>query len=307
MLRDALDRRDPAAVRSAVGVARCTGVKPVPGTAGDDPKVAVGQRGRLDETGQRLHQVHVDQLAGPAVQVAVVERHHDGERGGLCRDAVGQEERRQGRRPVGLTRHVGEPAHGLGQRAESRPVARRPTAAVAADVEHDELRVRPVHRLVVEAPPGQHAGAVVHDEHVADVEQTMEELLSRGVAQVERDALLVASDTLPEQPDPVLLETPGPQRVTCARLLDLDDLGPELPQRGRHHGPRGQRGGVHHAQALERSGRVRHRARSRDARGRDAPGGSSSCSDRGRRPGAGVRAPPAGRHLRRPPANAWRR
>ena len=132
----------------------------------------------LDEASQRFDQVHVDQLPAAALHVAVVERHHHGVGRRLGGDPVGQEERGQRRGAVGLSRHMGEPAHGLGQGAETGPVAGRAAAAVAADVQHDKLRVRPVHRLVVEAPPRQRARTVVDDQDVADVEQPVEELLA---------------------------------------------------------------------------------------------------------------------------------
>ena len=125
MFGDALGDGHPLAVRGPVGVARRAGGEQVADAAGDDAEVAVGERGRLDEPGERLDQVDVDQLAVAAVDVAVVERHHHREGGGLGGDAVGQEEGRQRRRAVRLAGHVREPAHGLGQRAEPGAVARR--------------------------------------------------------------------------------------------------------------------------------------------------------------------------------------
>ena len=47
-------------------------------TTGHLPEVTEGERGGLDEAGQRLDEVDVDELAAAAVKVAVVQRHHDG-------------------------------------------------------------------------------------------------------------------------------------------------------------------------------------------------------------------------------------
>ena len=191
--------------------------------------MAEGEGGRLDEAGQRFDQVDVDQLAATAVEVAVVERHHHGGRGRLGGHAVGQEEGWERRRSVGLAGHVGEATHRLGQGAEARPVALGATTAVPADVEHHDLGMRPVHRLVVELPRLERAGPVVHDEDVAHREEPVEQLLPVGRPQVHRHALLVPAHALPEEADTVLLLAPRAQRVADAGLLDLDDLGPELP------------------------------------------------------------------------------
>ena len=60
----------------------------------------------------------------PPCDVAVVQGHHHRPRGRLGGDAVGQHERRQRRRTVRFARDLGEPAHGLGQRAVAGSVAR---------------------------------------------------------------------------------------------------------------------------------------------------------------------------------------
>ena len=87
----------------------------------------------------------------------------------------------------------------------------------------------------------ERARPVAGDEHVADGEQLVEQLLPVGLAQVERDAPLVAADALPHQPDAVLALAPRAHRVADARLLDLDHLGTELAERRADHRPGGQR------------------------------------------------------------------
>ena len=200
----------------------------------------------LDEAGQRLDEVDVDQLPAAAVHVAVVEGHHHGVGRRQGGHPVGQHERGQGRRPVGLTGQVGEPAHGLGQGAEARAVALGPTPPVAAHVEHDESRVALVHRLVVDAPAGQRTGPVVDDEHVAHVEETVEELLTLGAAEIQGDAALVAAHALPHQPDLVLAVAPGAQGIAGPGLFHLDDVGAELAHGRGHQRAGGQCRRVHH-------------------------------------------------------------
>ena len=169
------------------------------------------------------------------------------------------------------------------------------------------LRMGPVHRFVVEAPAEQRARSIVGHQDVADVEKAVEQILPFGMAEVEGHALLVAADALPEQPDPILHGSPGAHRVAGPRLLDLDHLGPELPQRRRHHRPGGERRRVDDPQPVEWSDRVIHHVLTGAGQARDARGASSRCSGPGTGPGAAARAPPGARRPRRRPANAWRR
>ncbi len=59
----------------------------------------------------------------------------------IAADAVGEAERRQGRRPVGRAGHRGEPAHRLGQGAEAGPLRVRPVLAEAGDPHDDQARI----------------------------------------------------------------------------------------------------------------------------------------------------------------------
>ena len=244
--------RDPPVIGGAVGVSWCAGIGAVAGAALDLPELVVGQRGLLDEPGQRFDQADVDELSVGAVDVAVVQRHHHGVGGGLCGDAVGEHERRQRRRPVGLPADMRETAHRLGEGAESGPVARRPAAAVTRHMQHHQLRMPRVQRLVVQPPTRQRARPGVDHQHVTDVEQAVQQIATLVCAQVGGDAFLVAAHALPDQPDVVAPRSPGAQRITRAGLLDLDDVGAELAERGRHQRPRRQRRGVDHPQAGER-------------------------------------------------------
>ncbi len=238
----------PLVIGGAVGVAGGAGVEAVAHPTGAHAQLVERQGGRLDQAGQRLDQVHVDELAPAAVDVAVVQRHHHRVGAGQRRHPVGQHERRERGRSVGLPGDVGEPAHGLGQGAVPGPVALGSASPVAGDVEHDHPGMGRVHRLVVDAPSRQRAGPVADHQHVADVEQLVEQLLSLGLAEVEGDAALVAAHALPHQADAVAPVTPGAHRVARHRRLHLDDLGPELAQGGADHRPGGQGGRLDHPQ-----------------------------------------------------------
>src|SRR5919106_1025909 len=208
--------RQPVVVGGAVSVAGRAGVEAVVRPVRDDPELGEGERLRLDQAGPGLDQVDVDELPAAAVDVAVVEGHDHRVGSGEGGDPVGQHERRQCGRPVGLSGHVGEPAHRLGQRPVAGPVALGPAPAVAADVEHHDAGMGPVDRLVVDAPSRQGARAVGDDEDVADVEQPVEQLLPLRLAEVERDAALVAAHALPGEADAVAAVAPRAHRIAGA-------------------------------------------------------------------------------------------
>src|SRR5204862_8071945 len=127
--------------------------------------------------------------------------------------------------------------HRLGQGAIAGKVALRAASTVPADVEHHDVGMGRVHGVVVDAPSHQRTGPVAHHQHVADVEQPVEQLLAVRLAEVERDAALVATHALPHETDVVAPLTPCPHRVAGTRLLHLDDLCSELPARGPLHRP----------------------------------------------------------------------
>ena len=75
------------------------------------------------------------------------------------------------------------------------------------------------------------------------------------LAEVDRDEPLVAVDERPPQRDAVLLPAQRPQGV-AARVLDLDDVGPEVGEQRPDDRPREEHAGVDDAQSLERTGRL---------------------------------------------------
>ena len=200
-----------------------------------------------------------------------------------------------------------EAAHGLGQGPEARSVTRGAAPAVAADVEHHQARVPGVDRLVVDAPAGEGTGAVADDQHVSAVQELVEEVLALGLTEVEGDTSLVPADTLPHQADAVLAVPPSAERVAGARLLDLDDLGTELTQRGGDHRSGHQRGRVDHPQPGQGAGHLSHERHTRAGPVRGSRAGWSPGSGPGILRGAGVRGRRGVRRPRRRQASGWRR
>ena len=90
--------------------------------------------------------LEVDHLARAAVRLALVERHRDRRRRGDAADRVGEAERRQGRRAVGLAGQVGEAAHRLGEGAEAGARGVRPGLAEPGDPGDDQTGVELVQR-----------------------------------------------------------------------------------------------------------------------------------------------------------------
>ena len=298
----------PPVVGRAIGVAGRAGREAVAHPAGDGAELVVAERRGLHEPGQGLDQVHVHQLAARAVDVTVVEGDHHRVGRGQGRHAVGQHERGKRGRAVGLPGQVGEAAHGLGQGPEAGTVALRATPPVPGHVQHHHVGVHGVHRVVVDAPALEGAGAVAHDEDVALVEQLVEQVLALVLAQVQGHAALVAADALPDQADAVSAIAPGAHRVAGTGLFHLDDLGSELTEGGADHRPRGQGGELDDPDPTERRrSAVNH---GRPPRGGPHPGGHEAwrpCSGHGRGPAAAARARPFGSCPRTRRACGWRR
>ena len=172
----------------------------------------------------------------------MVEREHHGECARDAGHAVGEPERRQRRRPVGLARLVREAAHRLGQRPERAPLRVRAGLAEAGHAQHDEPGVELVQPVGPEPPALHHAGPEVLDQHVGVRDEALEQLAALGPAEVERDGALVARDDLPPQAVAVLAVAVGARGV-AARVLDLDHVGAVVAEQHR-----GDRRGVDRAQ-----------------------------------------------------------
>ena len=210
--------------------------------ARDDAELVVHAGTRPEDAQQRLEQREVDDLATALAGVAGVQREHDGERSTDPGHPVGQPEGRQRGRPVLLAGLVGEAAHGLGQRAERAALGVGAELAEAGHAQHHQPGVDLEQLPRPDTPALHHPWPEVLDDHIRGLGQAPQDLLSAGLAEVQRHRPLVAGDDLPPQAVPVLVVAVGAGGV-AAGVLDLDHVGAVVAQQ---HG--GDRGGVHRAQ-----------------------------------------------------------
>ncbi|GAB3849885.1 hypothetical protein GCM10027610_073830 [Dactylosporangium cerinum] len=160
-------------------------------------------------------------------------------------DAVGEAERWQRRRPVGLAGDGREPAHRLGEGAEAGPGRIRAELAKRGDPRDDQARVELEQHVGPEAPALQGARPEVLDQDVGAGQEAFEQLGAGGTGQVEGDAALVPPEQRPPQRHAVLGGPVAAGRVTFDGMLDLDDVGAEIPQDGGGQGAGEQGGHVH--------------------------------------------------------------
>ena len=170
----------------------------------------------------------------------------------IGRHAVGQPEGRQRRRTIRFAGDMGKPAHGLGNGAEAGAVAQRPRLAEARHPKHDQARVQFRQHLPAQTPALQRAGPEILDKHIRVPDQRPQRLGAVRLLQVQHDRALVARRHLPPEPDAVLAMPHAAQRV-AARVLHLDDVGPEVAQNGCRQRPCENRRAVDHLQAGDRA------------------------------------------------------
>jgi len=168
----------------------------------------------------------------------MVQRGHHRERSRDPADPVGETERRQRRRPVFDAGLMGESAHRFGQRAECSSLGVGPGLTEAGDTQNDQAGVFGLEPFRTQTPFLEHAGAEILDQHVRRAREGPQHLLALRPTKIEGDASLVAGDHLPPQSVSVLVRAVRSRRV-AARVLDLDDVRPEVAE---HH--RGDGGGV---------------------------------------------------------------
>jgi hypothetical protein len=171
--------------------------------------------------------VHVLALAGePALHLRREDRVDGGGAGGdvVDRDAD------LDRLAPGLTRHAQEAGDALGHDVEPGPVAVRPGLAEAADGAVQQVLADLLERLVPDPQPRGHAGPEVLDDEVGALGELDEQLAPAVGLEVQRDAPLAAVRHRERVALTVDLRCHPAGVVTRARLLDLDDVGPELGQ-----------------------------------------------------------------------------
>ena len=168
----------------------------------------------------------------PAAGAVAVPQRHQHRRGGSdTADAVGQAERGQRRRTVGLAGGGGEAAHRLGERAE--PGARGVGAGLseAGEPDDDQARVlgHAARRGRSPSAPGCRGGSSPPPRRRCAARRRKTSAPSAGL-EVEGDGPLVAADLLPPQRHAVLAPAVATHVVAAARVLDLDHIGAEVAE-----------------------------------------------------------------------------
>ncbi len=259
----------PVPVAAAVGAPRDR-----VGDAGPEPRLQVAgelprRHERAHQLGQRLEQVHVDDLAHPRVH-----RHHRGEGGGQAGDLVGEGDGREQRRPVGLAVDAGEARQRLGQRGEARPAGVGAVLAEAGDAGDDQPRV--ARRAGRRAPARAARACRVGSSRPARRRSRPARRIraeSAGSFRSRTTLRLLRPASFHQRVTSSVGVAPphGPRGVAEHGPLDLDHVGTEVGEVAGAPRPGHDRGAVDHAQVGERPGRCRfgHRC---DRIGRVAPG-----------------------------------
>ena len=220
--------------------------------------VGVGDGHLVEVAEDRLVERDVDVLAraGPLRRP---QRHQHAEGAVGPREVVaeGRRARHEGR-PARLAREVAEPAEGVGDPGEPRVARLGAGLPEPGDADHHELRVHLAQVLPPDPPPLQGPGAEVLDEHVGLGDEPLQEVGAGRLPEVEGDRLLVPRLLEPDEAVAGVARARGPEaaeRVADPRLLDLDDLRPELREEGAAEG-RGEEGrDVEDPHPVHRAGR----------------------------------------------------
>ena len=172
----------------------------------------------------------VDDLAATGAP-ALVQRDEGAQAGEGRRQRVAEGDPGAGRWPVRVAGDVADPAHRLADRAVARAGGVRAGLPEPGDPGDHEAGVGLPQRLGGQAPALQRAGTEVLDQHVGLGDHAPDEVLAARGAQVGGDRQLVAGDHRPPQRLAVgLLPAPLAHRVAVDRVLDLDDLRPEVAE-----------------------------------------------------------------------------
>jgi hypothetical protein len=103
-----------------------------------------------------------------------------------------------------------------------------------------------------EVPSLERSGTERLHQDVGTLHEAEQEVLALRLGQIEGHRAFVAGDELPPQRHPAHLPPQVPGDVTGLGMLDLDDVGAEVPQPRGHAGPGDHRGHVQHPDPLER-------------------------------------------------------
>ena len=132
---------------------------------------------------------------------------------------------------------------------------------IAGDPDHDEAAVDGAQGVVAQAPFFHRAGPEVLEQEVGLRRQLLEDFLSFRLAQIERDALLVARHEGPPKGGFLFaMASPDAQRVALVRRLDLDDVGAHIAEDLAAKRPGQQRAELEHTQVCQRAVRELNRS-----------------------------------------------
>ena len=135
--------------------------------------------------------------------------------------------------------------------AEAGSVAIRAVLSPAGHAREDEPWVHGGQRIPAEPPALEGAGDEVLDEHIGVAHEPLQERLTAGVRQVERDRALAARVNFP--PQLAALTQPRAQRIAATWIFDLDHVGAVIGQHGREHAAGDEARAVDHTQARQRA------------------------------------------------------
>ena len=203
---------------------------------------ALAHFARLGIDGRRLVEHPENTLVEPdidslsdAIPVPRDERHQRTDRGIGAGDIVGQ---RRGTgnngRTAGLSREIGQSAEAVRHARIAWAIAIWTVLAIGRNAHEDQLGLQLLEHGGAQSPLLECARPEVLDHHVALLDETLHERIALGLAQIERDRLLVSGFVEPVESRASRCHGPeASPRITDTRNLELDHLGAELSQNAR--------------------------------------------------------------------------
>lgn len=139
------------------------------------------------------------------------------------------------RRPARFAGKAHNSGISLDQEVQSGPVFVRAVGAEAGDRAGDDPGIYFFQCLIIDLELFQHPGAEIVVDHVGDLHQVVENFGCLGVAEIQGDGLFVPVQTQVVSALAFMGILPDiPAEVPAVRVLDLDDLGAQIPE---DHGP----------------------------------------------------------------------
>ena len=200
----------------------------------------------------RVHHRHVEDLAGAGA--AAGEQREDDRVGGVhaARDVGDRDAHPNGPTSL-LPGRAHDATHPLEDQVERGAVPIGAALPEPRDRAVDQPRVAPPQDLVADPQPAHRPRGEVLDHHVRPINELQEERHALGMAEVEGQAQEV--NALPAHEG----RPPGAGSIAFARRLDLQDIGPVIPEHRGAEGTRHEPGQVDHPDPFERGGAQRGR------------------------------------------------